>query len=108
MLLDLGDKQYSVHFQYGCVREQVLTGRGFQVKYIPHYETLCTIHEGKCVVKGCANEPRSLNGVAYCHPNDQFSRSKGRKMALSRALDTLPRETRRDIWKAYFKICPIS
>lgn len=44
-----------------------------------------------------------LNGEAFCHPTDQFRRSTGRKVALARALKSLDRATRTQIWNAYFQ-----
>lgn len=41
-------------------------------------------------------------GVTYCHSTDQFCRAIGRKIALQRAIEHLPREARTQIWKAYF------
>jgi hypothetical protein len=43
---------------------------------------------------------------ATCHPNDNFDRSKGRKISLSRVLQkfNLDRDTRTEIWKEYFNI----
>lgn len=40
-------------------------------------------------------------GVAYCNPNDQFVKDKGRKMSLARAIKEFPREVRVKIWEAY-------
>lgn len=55
-----------------------------------------------------------LFGTAYCHPNDQFSRKTGRKLALDRALYVLgdneerlvPRSFTVPFWKEYFKSVP--
>lgn len=43
-------------------------------------------------------------GEALCHSLDQFSRSVGRKLALSRALRSslLSKATRTSVWESYF------
>lgn len=43
-----------------------------------------------------------LWGLAECHPSDNFNKARGRKLALKRAIASLPREERGQIWKAYF------
>lgn len=43
-------------------------------------------------------------GQAYCHPNDQFTRVKGRKVSLANALSnyTRDRHERKLFWDALF------
>ena len=41
------------------------------------------------------------NGYSYCHPNDNFCRETGRKLALARALRVHIRPFRTAAWKAY-------
>lgn len=106
MLLDVGDKQYAVHFEHSCCKVEMFTGRGYQTLFVTRYGTRCSIHEGKCVVKGCGGLLHPMSGVTHCHPNDQFSKAAGRKVALSRAIVGMSRETRRLIWNEYFKQCP--
>ena len=40
-------------------------------------------------------------GVAFCHPNDNFNKEIGRKTSLRAAVSEMDRETRADIWFAY-------
>lgn len=40
---------------------------------------------------------------AICHPDDSFNKETGRKIALTRAIKSLPKDERRKIWEAYFK-----
>lgn len=43
-------------------------------------------------------------GEAHCHPNDNFCRATGRKIALSRAITAIPnKKTRKEIWEKYFE-----
>ena len=42
-------------------------------------------------------------GHADCSIHDQFSRAKGRKIALTRAIARFPKSVRRQVWEAYFK-----
>jgi hypothetical protein len=57
--------------------------------------TSCVINKGSDVLS---------EGIAIVHPGDNFNRSVGRKIALTRALSklSLSREDREKIWKAYF------
>lgn len=45
-----------------------------------------------------------FTGKAYLHPNDQYDKRIGRKLALSRALKNsdLSRDERRQIWEGLF------
>lgn len=100
MLLTVGDKQYAVHFQHSPAQyfeSGVISSRA---------TTDCAIHEGRCTVKGCAAAYHKLRGISIVHPGDHFDKRVGRKISLGRALQSLPRETRRLIWTEYFKICP--
>lgn len=49
----------------------------------------------------CDIEPVS-SGHARCSLKDQFDRNKGRKIAMMRALQDLPKEDRKPFWDAYF------
>ena len=40
---------------------------------------------------------------ALCSYDDNFSRPVGRKLALTRAIKGLPRETRKEVWAEYWK-----
>lgn len=105
MLLTVGDKQYAVHFSHQITHDAGV-GPDFRTYYIARWKTHCSVHEGRCGVKGCADKGHPYYGVAACHEHDQFSKVTGRKISLGRALQSLPRETRRLIWTEYFKICP--
>lgn len=50
----------------------------------------------------------SYHGYAQLHPNDLFSKEKGRKIALARALETSGwlEADRREVWLAYFSRSP--
>lgn len=45
-------------------------------------------------------------GSSRCAPQDRFDAEVGRRIALSRALRPLPRETRRSYWALYFSRSP--
>jgi len=45
------------------------------------------------------------DGMAVCHPNDNFCRATGRKRSLVDALWGLPRDFRKAIWEEYGKQC---
>lgn len=42
------------------------------------------------------------SGVSTCSVNDPFNRATGRKVALAKALASLPKPTRAIAWRAYF------
>lgn len=94
MFLDTGDKQFTAHFQHFRDSRQ-------------HWLTRVKIHPGRCEVKGCVGIVTApdcfYQGIAKCNPCDQFSKKVGRRMALTRALEPLPRSLRAQIWEAYWK-----
>lgn len=55
----------------------------------------------------CVDSPRGVDcevtwvGWSVCHPKDQFRKSTGRRVALTRAIKLLPREERRVIWQTW-------
>ena len=61
------------------------------------------------LVTQCLVECGSLThvGAAYCSPKDNFSRIKGRKIALARAIKDLPRSERKVIWDEYLDKCKV-
>ncbi len=46
-----------------------------------------------------------FNGAATCHPQDNFSKSIGRKLALTNAMLDFDRDLRKIIWQEYHKHC---
>lgn len=44
-----------------------------------------------------------LFGRADCGFGDQFSKAQGRKIALRRAIEFMPRDLRRQIWNEYWR-----
>lgn len=77
-------------------------------------ETLISFQDGKKVetpVKGvttCSvfmidgSEPLEYLGQAYCSVKDEYNKEKGRKISLTKAVENLPKETRKIIWEGYF------
>ncbi len=53
-----------------------------------------------CIIED-HNKKVLFEGVAKCASNDQFCKDIGRKHALKRAIQTLDRDERTKIWKAY-------
>lgn len=45
---------------------------------------------------------RNLLGKAWCHESDNPCKEVGRKLALQRAIEDLPREEREKVWQHYF------
>lgn len=96
MLLDVAGEPYTAHFSH------------FQDERL-RWETRCVFHAGRCSERGCAARfaDSALGvGVAVTNPIDQFSKSKGRILSLTRALSCVPRPIREQIWRAYFAVVP--
>ena len=56
-----------------------------------------------CIIELSENRQILVEEDAYCHPNDNFCKETGRKLALARALKALgvPVEFRREAWLCY-------
>lgn len=65
------------------------------------------------VNRRCSIADLSINGepfargIAICHPQDNFSRTRGRKIALTKAIEPLDKLTRRAIWETYKRFMKI-
>lgn len=56
----------------------------------------------KCsVAELCINDKPLSIGLAVCHPKDNFSKIRGRKIALAKALEPLDKLMRRAVWDTY-------
>jgi len=57
------------------------------------------------VLDGNSLEYLNAHASAYLHPNDRFSKSKGRKIALAKLLKImgLNKEQRTFVWQVYFE-----
>jgi len=58
-------------------------------------------HQSTTAIVTLFNGPEfmKLFGTASCHPNDAYCKFIGRRVALTKALSSLPREMRREIWE---------
>lgn len=56
------------------------------------FQTFCTIRFA---------DGETLWAGATCHEDDNFNKSKGRAVSLARALQSLPRAQRKEIWTKY-------
>lgn len=67
------------------------------------WQTHCSVHCAPCLTQSrpCGTETK-LNGVAKVSEKDSFCRATGRKIAFTKAIQTLPRSERRLLWAAYF------
>lgn len=94
MILETISGKFTVHFWHS--EGFGTNGHGRQTSCGLHY-----FDGGKC-----DNPCDALDlqrGVSYCAPTDMFDRNRGRKIALSRAIKSLSRQLRAEIWQAYFK-----
>lgn len=115
MLLKLSDGSvYVAHFEHhdeivDRTMEGQFTGRCIRRRRW----TDCRLHAGPCPEDRC--DVVHWSGRATCSERDQFAKSVGRKLALTRALESwtlstdepgrplfVVREFRRAIWLAYF------
>jgi len=64
--------------------------------------TVCWLHPQNCSTRPCENH--LFMGLALVHPNDQFCKRTGRKVALAKAMADLPRNYRKAIWDGYFEV----
>ena len=99
------DTKLKIKFSYGVATDK--TGRNIDFTKRPHQAdggyiaTVCEISSVPIV-----NEPvMESEGTAVCFPSDQFNKSKGRRMSLKRAIDSmgLTRLQRKASWFAYFE-----
>ena len=49
------------------------------------------------------SDRKPLIGIARCHPKDKYDEEIGYKMALTKAMADMSRETRAIVWKYYFR-----
>jgi len=73
------------------------TGEDAEIGF--HHHTEC-MDDRRYTTAGVAIGARHWAAVAHVHPKDTYSKVKGRKIALRRALENTPREIRKEIWRA--------
>lgn len=57
-----------------------------------------------CVLSALDTGEVIAEGLAFCSKQDIYSKAKGRKISLRRAVVGLPREDRTAIWLRYFEV----
>lgn len=55
-----------------------------------------------CTLTSAVTGHDILGATAHCSQKDQFCRERGRKLALTRAIQTFNKEQRTTVWQAYF------
>lgn len=89
MIFDVNGTKFVLH-----VHHERVEGR---------WETRVRLHDGDCQhqdeEKPCIAP--AYSGFSFCSPKDIFSRAVGRRVALTRALESLPRPLRGYLWRAY-------
>ena len=83
----------------------VYNGKDLRVNfsYPNEGQTYCKILDRNVVALSEDKNATIAFGFAERHPNDQFVKNKGRKIALRNALFSTPREDRDVFWQAYFE-----
>jgi hypothetical protein len=89
----VGDYKAHFHHQYGP----------WEKFKEPRWVTSCSLHSMPCAKKEWPCGTLSLTGTCVCNPTDDFDKPAGRVEALTRAMKSLPRETRTMLWKSYFE-----
>lgn len=97
MTVKIDDRDYDVTFSHFS-DELYYEGTPEHLLGAFRQQTAATFYE---VVDGKRGEV-VVGGIAVTHPNDNFSRSKGRKVAFGYALQAFPKETRQSAWDQYF------
>ena len=71
-------------------------------RYYDH-KTCCSSNPSTSAVLAIEGEPNHRVGHARCCPTDRFSKDVGRKISLSRLLQSmnLSKEERRKVWEQY-------
>jgi hypothetical protein len=98
-------QEYRIHFQHLHCDGLTIDEHEFDC-HAPHWITTASAHADPCPTKERPCGALVSEGIAYCSPVDHFNKSVGRKKALARAIKTLPREIRAQIWTAYFQVVP--
>ena len=70
-------------------------------RVMPKAATICEIFE----IVDTDSVKAVSKGKAFCTKNDQFVKATGRKVALRKAVASLPREQRVEIWSSYLAAC---
>ncbi len=93
MVLKLEKETYIAHFTHVRTADRLW-----------EVTTLCTIHVAPCATsKRPCETLTAVTGIARCSRKDNFEKAKGRKLAFTRAISHLPRDTRRQLWVAYLQ-----
>jgi hypothetical protein len=89
MKVKIGGKEYKIWFKHSFASVRVMGSH--KIKAL----TSCYIVDNSGIICGAL-------GFAYCSVADNFQKSIGRKIALSRAVQPFTRAERKEIWDQYF------
>ncbi len=98
MIVNIRNDRYVVSWEYGCN----LGKNGRQPKHV----TNCLIYKDNGTKPIQVDKNRVAVGTTICHPiKDHFSKDQGRKISMSRALESmiLTKEDRQEFWNVYFE-----
>ena len=96
---------YKVYFEHDRNEGIFYTGKHW-VKTIGR--TFCYVDFITKDSDGHSRHAAFAKTVAYCSHKDNFSKDKGRKVALAKMLkSSFPREHRKLFWDAYFRMSPL-
>ncbi len=56
----------------------------------------------RCAITNLDNASVFIVGLAFCSVKDTFSKETGRKVSLTKALESFSKEFRTLVWRAYF------
>jgi len=65
-----------------------------------------TPYKGKttCYIDDELSGEALREGVAFCSINDRFDKARGRKLSLTRAIEGLDKDLRKEFWTAYLAV----
>lgn len=94
MKVIIDDKTYRVYWQHSLPSST--NPKLSKVEPFKAGGTTCTIEEWGTYEVFC-------NGHAYCAKGDNFNKSKGRIVSLTKAIKHLPKDVRKQFWDVYKK-----
>jgi hypothetical protein len=106
MLLEIGEgdkaQRWHIHIHHEVLEDDSALPRKKRRSW--DVVTRALVHTGVCVVG--TSEPKhcvtGLKGEALCSKKDNFVKAVASRLALTRALQQMPREAREAIWEAYW------
>lgn len=95
-------KKYEYEFPVGCPVEL-----GDRWSFFVDYQNQDTTRVKLLYYRDMQGHEIEGYGVAYRHPDDNFSRATGRKTAFAKAIQHMTKDDRRHLWSLYHRRFPV-